>query len=50
MVVWLRRLLKADGTFVISDSVTPTFSNRRSQTTVREMSSDRVMLRNPRKD
>ena len=43
-------IAQSDGTFVINDSVTPTFSNRRSQTTVREMSSDRVMLRNPRKD
>lgn len=41
---------QSDGTFVINDSVTPTFSNHRSQTTIREMSSDRVMLRNPRRD
>lgn len=43
-------MAQADGTFVISDTVTPTFSNRGSRTTVRQMSSDRVMLRNPRKD
>ena len=43
-------IAQADGTFVISSSVTPTFSNRRSQTAVRRTSSDRVMLRNPRKD
>lgn len=41
---------QADGTFVVNDTVTPTFSNRGSRTTIREMSSDRVMLRNPRKD
>ena len=43
-------IAQSDGTFVINDSVTPTFSNRGSRTTIREMSSDRVMLRNPRKD
>ena len=41
---------QADGTFVVNDTVTPTFGNRGSRTTIREMSSDRVMLRNPRKD
>ncbi len=41
---------QADGTFVITASLTPTFSNRGSRTTIRELSSDRVMLRNPRTD
>lgn len=41
---------QSDGTFVISDTITPTFSSRTGATTIREMSSDRVMLRNPRLD
>lgn len=41
---------QSDGSYVINSAVIPTFSNRRSRTTLREMSSDRVMLRNPRRD
>ena len=49
-LIALSIVAQADGTFVINDSVIPTFSNRGSQTAVRKLSSDRVMLRNPRKD
>ena len=41
---------QANGTFTVSSSVTPTFSNQGHRTAIRRTNSDQVMLRNPRID
>jgi hypothetical protein len=43
-------IAQADGSFVVDAWFTPTFSNARARGSARVTSSDRVMLRNPRRD